>query len=332
MEKILTISIAAYNVEKYINQAINSLLDKQILDYLEILIIDDGGTDKTLKIANEYAKKYPNSIFPIHKENGGYGSTINMAVKIASGKYFKQLDGDDWFNIHNLTEFINILKSVDADCVLSQVTSFYEKNSQTIDTLGISLPDGSYKTEDLNRENFYLSMHEVTFKTAILKKINLNLTEHCFYTDLEYVNYTVPYLNTFYIWNKPIYIYRIGREGQSISVEGVRKHYKEHELIFWHLADIYEILNKKNMCAHKNIVLSRLINETESHFKYLCFLPFSKKSFLETLDFYNNLKSNHIDILNITCKRKKWVKIYTFSGCLLYPIIRFVFFLHFKLN
>ena len=107
MEKILTISIAAYNMEQYIEHTLNSLIDEHIIDLLEIFVVDDGSMDRTLEIAMQYAKRYPQSIYPIHKENGGYGSTINTSVKLATGKYFKLLDGDDWYAKENLPAFIS---------------------------------------------------------------------------------------------------------------------------------------------------------------------------------------------------------------------------------
>lgn len=84
MSKILTISITAYNVEQYIGQAFDSLIGERIIDDLEIFMVDDGGTDKTLKISKWFAEKYFDSIFSIHKENGGYGSTINTSIRLAT--------------------------------------------------------------------------------------------------------------------------------------------------------------------------------------------------------------------------------------------------------
>ena len=115
---------AAYNVQDTISRALDSLLDQRISNDLEIFVVDDGGKDATLSIAQRYADKYPNTVFPIHKENGGYGSTINESLSRASGKYFKQLDGDDWFITKNLVEFIEILKNTEADCVISEIAEF----------------------------------------------------------------------------------------------------------------------------------------------------------------------------------------------------------------
>ena len=105
MKKNLTISIAAYNVENYLEKTLDSLIIDN-LDKLEVLIVNDGSKDNTKKIAQKYCKKYPNSIKLIDKENGGYGSTINAGIKEATGKYFKQLDGDDWYNTENLNRLV----------------------------------------------------------------------------------------------------------------------------------------------------------------------------------------------------------------------------------
>ena len=82
--KILSISVAAYNVEKYIETLIEKIICTKNKDFIEVFIVDDGGSDSTLDIAKKYAEKYPDIIIPIHKDNGGWGSTINYAIKIAN--------------------------------------------------------------------------------------------------------------------------------------------------------------------------------------------------------------------------------------------------------
>ena len=98
MEKILTVSIAAYNVYNYLNETLTPFLGVKGNDRLEVLIIDDGATDGTLELALEYQEKYPNVFRVIHKENGGWGSTVTTGILNATGKYFKLLDGDDYYN------------------------------------------------------------------------------------------------------------------------------------------------------------------------------------------------------------------------------------------
>lgn len=118
--KVLSISIAAYNVENCIKETLMSLVVKNNLEKLEILIIDDGSTDGTAKAAQEFVKKYPCSFFYFYKQNAGHGSTINFALTKATGKYFKVLDGDDKLLTDSLDDFIDYLCIVDCDLVLSE--------------------------------------------------------------------------------------------------------------------------------------------------------------------------------------------------------------------
>ena len=93
--KLLTISIAAYNVEQYLKKCLDSFIEPSIMSQLEVLIVNDGSKDSTLEIAREYEKKYPDTFKAIDKPNGGHGSTINTAIENATGKYFKVIDSDD---------------------------------------------------------------------------------------------------------------------------------------------------------------------------------------------------------------------------------------------
>ena len=92
--KLLTITVPCYNSEKYMRKCIDSLLPGG--EDVEILIVDDGSTDKTAEIADEYAEKYPTIVKAIHKENGGHGSGVNTGIEKASGLFFKVVDSDDW--------------------------------------------------------------------------------------------------------------------------------------------------------------------------------------------------------------------------------------------
>ena len=76
MEKILTITVPAYNVEKFLEKTLDSFLVKEILDEIEVLVVDDGSGDGTAAIGRKYQERYPGSFRLISKENGGHGSTI----------------------------------------------------------------------------------------------------------------------------------------------------------------------------------------------------------------------------------------------------------------
>ena len=90
--KDISFVVPCYNSEAYMEKCIDSLLIGK--NQVEIIIVDDGSTDKTGKIADDYHKKYPEIIKVIHQENGGHGEGINVGLKHATGKYFKVVDSD----------------------------------------------------------------------------------------------------------------------------------------------------------------------------------------------------------------------------------------------
>ncbi|MDE6845313.1 MAG: glycosyltransferase, partial [Lachnospiraceae bacterium] len=92
--KLLSVAIPCYNSEAYMRKCIDSLLMGG--EDVEILIVDDGSTDRTGVIADEYENRYPSIVKAIHKENGGHGSAVNAGLEHASGLYFKVVDSDDW--------------------------------------------------------------------------------------------------------------------------------------------------------------------------------------------------------------------------------------------
>lgn len=122
MNKILTIIIPTYNMEKYLRRCLDSLIiDEEGMKQLEVLVINDGSKDSSSQIAHEYQDKYPDTYRVIDKENGNYGSCINRGLKEATGKYVKVLDADDWYNTKGLAKHILKLTSLsdDIDAIFS---------------------------------------------------------------------------------------------------------------------------------------------------------------------------------------------------------------------
>ena len=109
MKKVLSVIIPVYNMEKYIRQCLESLMIKEVLDKIEILVVLDGSTDRSEEIAMEYAKAHPYSVRVISKPNGGHGSAINTGMDNAVGEYVKVLDSDDWVNEKGLKRQKQIL-------------------------------------------------------------------------------------------------------------------------------------------------------------------------------------------------------------------------------
>ena len=183
MDKILTISIAAYNVEQFIETTLESVCRSKYIEALDVLVQTNGAVDKTPEIALKWAKMFPNSVRIINVEkNRGYGFTINNSIKLASGKYFKQLDGDDWFDTDELDGLISELKRNNYDAVMSDYVFHYE---DTHNKKRVTHPYNSFSSLPMDDIKMY-SMHSLTMKTECLKNPDVFITEDCFYTDVEF--------------------------------------------------------------------------------------------------------------------------------------------------
>ena len=105
--KLLSVVIPCYNSQEYMKYCIESLLPGG--EDVELLIVNDGSSDKTAEIANKYAKAYPSIIRAIHQENGGHGEAVNTGIKNATGLYLKVVDSDDWVDTR---AYLKILKTL----------------------------------------------------------------------------------------------------------------------------------------------------------------------------------------------------------------------------
>ena len=103
--KKISIIVPIYNVEKYLNRCIDSIIN-QTYKNLEIILVDDGSPDNCGKICDEYAKK-DNRIKVVHKENGGVSSARNAGLDIVTGDYIGFVDGDDYIKFNMYEKLLN---------------------------------------------------------------------------------------------------------------------------------------------------------------------------------------------------------------------------------
>lgn len=193
---------------------------------VEILIVDDGSTDATAAIADEYAEKYPAIVKAIHKENGGHGSAVNTGIENAAGLYFKVVDSDDWVNEEAYREVLETLtRFVYGDETLDMlVTNFvYEKQGakrKKVMNYRTALPQNEVIGWDkvkLFMVGQYILMHSVIYRTELLRQCGLHLPEHTFYVDNIFVYQPLPHVKTLYYLNVNFYRYFIGRSDQSVN-------------------------------------------------------------------------------------------------------------------
>ena len=108
--KYISFAIPCYNSQDYMAHAIESILPGG--EDVEIIIVNDGSKDDTLKIAREYEGKYPDIVRVVDKENGGHGDAVTAGLTHASGSYFKVVDSDDWVNPEAYQKILNVLAEV----------------------------------------------------------------------------------------------------------------------------------------------------------------------------------------------------------------------------
>ena len=290
--KILSISVAAYNVAETLRECIDPLVHSDVIDKLDIMIVNDGSKDDTPSIAQAYVDAFPDSVRLINKENGGWGSTLNVGMKEAVGKYFKQLDGDDFYSPENLGDFIKFLENSTADAVYSPFVMYEHGTGAIIRLVGTytCFPYGkNIMLHDLN--DFAPAMHTWTVKTSVLQENPITITEHCFYTDVEFVLKTCNYCETVSFFPLPIYYYRLARSGQSMSVAGVRKHYQDHLKMVTGMLK-YEkehLIDPKK----KNIFFIRLLGACEMQYLFFFALDCTHKQKKELIAFDKLIKDEY---------------------------------------
>lgn len=127
----ISVVVPVYNVEKYLERCLDSILEQTFIDY-EIVLVEDGTEDKSGLICDRYAEKYP-CIRVIHKKNEGLALARKVGVENAAGKYILFVDSDDWIHKDMLKDMYRIMKENQSEMVCCQYTRVNEKGKQTLE-------------------------------------------------------------------------------------------------------------------------------------------------------------------------------------------------------
>ena len=252
--KVLSIIIPTYNMSKYINRCLDSLLIEN-LDKLEVLVVIDGSKDDSSEKAHVYQDKYPGSFKVIDKENGNYGSCINRGLKELTGRFVKVLDADDWYDTAELNKLVCELDTMDAD--VDMVLTHYQVCDPNGSSQPIRISDKwtfgkKYTVQDLfsNRDFFRLAMHMVLYRSSLFNEFSYFQTEGISYTDVEWVFKPLYYVKNVVFSNADVYRYFFGREGQTMD-PAVRLRSLTHE---WKSLISMLDFNEKNTKISGNLV------------------------------------------------------------------------------
>lgn len=228
--KYITFVVPCYNSQDYMRRCIDSLLIGG--DQVEIIIVNDGSTDRTGEIAADYELRYPNIVKAVHKENGGHGSGVNKGLELAAGIYFKVVDSDDWLAEDACLKLLNKIKefcgskeqkglAVKPDLfVCNYVYDHLEEGvTREVDYTNVFPVEQLCTWNDMRHfhPSQYLIMHALIYRTETLRESGVVLPEHTFYVDNLFANQPLPCVKEIYYMNIALYHYYLGREDQSVN-------------------------------------------------------------------------------------------------------------------
>lgn len=245
-----SIIVPVYNVEKYIDQCIESVLSQEYSSY-EIILIDDGSTDKSGEKCDKYSYDYPEFIQVIHQKNGGLSQARNIGMDTAKGEYILFLDSDDYFLGSNvLTELRSVINFQD-------MIAFEWKEVAH----GIPSNDSRIHFQLENREKIFngkvflqklLTLHPempwyswmYAYKNTFLQKKHLKFQKRRTYEDSLMTPSALLQAENISVLNYPVYGYRVGRSG-SITASSTFKNLSDY---------LYAVeFNIKLVTQHKEI-------------------------------------------------------------------------------
>ena len=289
--KLISFVVPCYNSSSYMHHALDTILE--IKEDIELIIVNDGSTDDTLKIAKEYQKKYPKVIKVIDKENGGHGSGVNAGLGIASGKYFKVVDSDDWVDTSSLKKVVATLKKHDVDMLIVNYVYEKEGSPKEMGYLNVFKENEIFTWQEVGhfKVSEYLLMHSVFYKTSLLKEIHLTLPEHTFYVDNIFVYYPLPFVKTMYYLNVPLYRYFIGRTDQSVNERVMIGRVDEQIKVTKMMIDFFDPLTIEPKSLQKYLIHYLDIMMTIS--TILLKLANTKEANLKSKELWNYLKEKN---------------------------------------
>lgn len=247
-----SIIICVYNVEKYIDKAIESVLSQDFKDY-ELIILNDGSTDNTLGVVKKYTDKRIRVINC--KQNRGLSCARNKAVSKAEGEYILYLDGDDTlYENTTLSKINDTIGNEKLDLIYFGVQYIGSNNNKAY------IPN----EENSSREariacDMHFAVASKCWRREFLKEKNITFIEGMYYEDMVYSIKASIFADKLKYGSFPIYNYYRNREGSIMSTPSIKRCTDMFKMLS-HLMDLYEITPKE----YKPYLLSFIKNESDS--------------------------------------------------------------------
>lgn len=227
---LVTFVVPCYNSAAYMERAVDSLLEAN--HPCEILLINDGSTDKTHEIACSYAERFQN-VRAIDQANANWGGAVNHGLELARGTYFKVVDSDDRLDADELHRTLDALANlVQGDdrpdlLVTDYVYDHLPTGTRRIMGYSAFMPEGHvFAWHEMEKPRFgtYIMIHACWFSTEVLRASGVCLPTGMPYTDSLLLLQPLLHVKSLAYLNSAPYLYAIGREDQSIDKNVIARH------------------------------------------------------------------------------------------------------------
>ncbi len=217
-----SVIIPVYNVEKYLRTCVDSILGQTFKD-IEVILVDDGSTDSSGGLCDEYAAN-DKRVRVIHKENGGQSVARNLGMSVAVGKYIIFADSDDFFDGDTAFEkFHENLSESDADMLIFPAKRYYENDGSETQILSVDLDRKQITDPDLNKAIYYMLKYNIfraapwgkVTKKDVIDRNRMRFKEGYLSEDMDWCGDLLMNCRSFDSYEVPVYAYRQQRSGST---------------------------------------------------------------------------------------------------------------------
>ncbi len=255
---LVSVIVPVYNVQEYLNECIDSVIS-QTYTQTEIILIDDGSTDNSGKICDDYARK-DSRIKVIHKENGGLSEARNTGVKNATGKYIYFIDSDDYILPDTLKELTDIAEAEDADIVYFDAKSF-EEGEKGFNIEQRYIRKKEYKTDEgfkvfealQNNKEYHPSVCLLFFNKKFFDENKLEFVSGIYHEDMIFTYIALCLANRVAQCKKAFYMRRYRNESITVSRKN-EKHFNGLLCVYNKVKDFSQKNNLSDLSAGKKYI------------------------------------------------------------------------------
>ena len=218
----VSVILPVYNVGKYLRQSLDSLINQTLKD-IEIICVNDGSTDDSYDILEEYKEK-DSRIKIIHKENKGTGAARNDGLRLATGECIGFVDPDDWVKPNMFERLYQEIKEKNLDIVMCMPDGYDEKNAVNapfpyfVDAnFEHIIDDRIFNWRDLSPFNYPMCVWNKLYTKKMFDDNNIDFAEGLDFEDHKVIFGTLLTAERMYFIREKLYVYRFNREGSVLT-------------------------------------------------------------------------------------------------------------------